>query len=87
MVVPSGAGIEVIAKLPVAPVGSPETERVMVALKPPETDVETPTSAEPPGKTETEVGKADIVKFGFVTMSVRDAFRVIPPPVPLTVKG
>ena len=87
MVVPTGPGIDVTSKLPVAPAGSPETDRVMRALKPPETDVETPTSAEPPGRTETDAGKAEIVKFGLVTINVRDVVRVIPPPEPLTVNG
>ena len=83
-----GAAIEAGLKDTVTPAGWPEAERAIAELNPPETDVETVEVPELPCTTETDVGEAEIVKFGTgaaVTVSETDVVWVVDPPVAVIV--
>jgi hypothetical protein len=80
--------MEVGLKLPVKPVGSPEAERAIAELKPPETVVVTVTYALEPRLRDPELGETEIVKAGdagAVTVSETVVVSVVLPEVPVTV--
>jgi hypothetical protein len=83
-----GAAMELGLNDTVSPLPSPDAEKLMAELKPPETTVLTAEVPEPLRATVIEVGDADRVKAGVeveVTVSDTVAFCVTPPPVPVTV--
>lgn len=85
-----GAAMDVGLKLTVTPVGWPLAVRPIAELKPPETAVVIVDVPLLPCTTETEVGEAEMVKFGvgvLVTVSETLVVSVVLPEVPVTVIG
>jgi hypothetical protein len=83
-----GAAIEAGLKVTVTPAGWPEAESAMAELKPPETVVEIVELPAAPFAIETELGDAEMVKFGvgtLVMVRLTVVVWVVLPPVPVMV--
>jgi hypothetical protein len=80
-----GAEMDALLKAAVTPVGKPEALRVMAELKPPDTAVVMVLVPLAPCASDTDVGDAERVNAGAVTVSETAAVWVTPPPVPVTV--
>jgi len=73
-----GAAMGLVPKLTVTPVGWPVADRVIAELKPPETAVVIVEVPLLPCTTETEVGEAEMVKFGPEDVPARPLIRPDP---------
>ena len=82
-----GAGIGLGLNEAVTPAGRPVALRLMAELKPPEIVVVMVEVFEPPCATDTELGFAEIVKSGAVTVRLTVVLCDVPPPVPVMVIG
>ena len=82
-----GVAIELGLKVTVWAVPCPEADRLIAALKPPETTVVMVAVPELPRATLIDVGDALMVKFGLVPVTVRETVVVstVLPEVPVTV--
>jgi hypothetical protein len=82
-----GALMGLVPKPADAPVGKPDADKVMAALKPFTTAVVIVDVPVLPWATETEVGEAEMLKLGAVTVSVTVVLFTVLPEVPVTVIG
>ena len=83
-----GAGMGLVPKLKVTPLGWPEAVRVTAELNPPKTAVVIVVDPPLPWATLRDEGEAEILKVAApVTVSVTVVFCCTPPPLPVTVIG
>ena len=80
-----GAAMDVGAKLTVTPDGWPVADSATAELNPPEMAVVIVDAPDWPCATVIELGEAEIVNVGTVTVSDTVVVLVCPPPVPVTV--
>ena len=73
-----GAAMGLVPKPTVTPLGWPDADKVMAALKPPETAVVIVEVPELPCTTETEVGEAEMVKLGVFEVGASALIRAAP---------
>ena len=73
-----GAAMDVGLKLTVTPAGWPDADMAMAELKPPDTAVVMVDVPLFPCTTETEVGEAEMVKFGDDDVGTRALIRLAP---------